>query len=685
MANAVWQGHAQIFEWAHHRLDGTPFWVEVNLSGIEIKGELFMQAVVRDITERKKAEEALRVSEEKHRGLVENLPQRIFHKDANSVYMYCNRNCADDMGIAAHEIKGKNDFDFYPKELAEKYRADDRRLMESGQTEEIEESYTKGGQEFVVQTVKTPLTDDAGNVSGILGIFWDITERKRAEEALKGSEQKYRTVVEESFNGIFVQKGTVITFANSRLHEMLGYDQGELEGLDHWLIYHPDYRELARSGAQARLRGESALSRYEVELFRKDGGAFPGEINAKVIFFDNEPGIQVWIRDLTQQKLLEKRLIQAQKMQAVGTLAGGIAHDFNNLLTIILGYSELALVGKKEGDPAHGDLKTIFDAAGRGADLVKQILTFSRDVETAPKPTNLNHQVEHAQKLLYKTIPKMIEIQTHLADDLKVVMVDPTQIEQVLLNLAVNAQHAMPDGGRLVFETKNITLDEEYCKTHLEAEPGEYVMLMVSDIGHGIEKEALEHIFEPFYSTKKPGEGTGLGLAMVDGIVKQNRGFINCYSEPGVGTTFKIYLPTIDLGTKSDVETSGVMLAFGTETILLVDDEELIRDLGQRHLIHAGYTVLTAVNGQEALEIYERQRADISLVILDLIMPEMGGRECLEELLKINPDVKVLIASGFSVNGPTRDGIEGGARGFVGKPFDMKQLLQTVRKVLDEE
>jgi two-component system cell cycle sensor histidine kinase/response regulator CckA len=344
----------------------------------------------------------------------------------------------------------------------------------------------------------------------------------------------------------------------------------------------------------------------------------------------------------------------------------------------------MLLMTQGKQDPHRDELLAIREAARNGGDLVKGLLTFSRKAGINPRPTNLNEEVKRVRKLLYRTIPRMIEIELVPADDLKTVNVDPGQMEQVLLNLAINARDAMPKGGRFTIETENVTLDEEYCNTHLEVKPGEYVLLQVSDTGLGMEKRILDHIFEPFYTTKEPSKGTGLGLAMVFGIVKSHGGHITCYSEPEAGTTFKIYLPVLETMTELDVETTGEMPAFGTETILLVDDEERIQELARGILSQAGYNVVTAGNGKEALELYQRQKADISLVILDLIMPKTGGAECLEKLLQIDPNVKVLVASGFSVNGPIMDALEDGAEGFIGKPYDAKELLRVVRRVLDE-
>jgi nitrogen-specific signal transduction histidine kinase/ActR/RegA family two-component response regulator len=389
------------------------------------------------------------------------------------------------------------------------------------------------------------------------------------------------------------------------------------------------------------------------------------------------------IRDVTERKALERQLLQSKKMEAIGTLAGGIAHDFNNLLTVVLGFSDLLLVETDERDPSYADIQKINQAARSGADLVKRILAFSKKAETYPRPLDLNSEIEQIKELLIRTIPKMIEIKLMLSDDLATVNADPTQVEQVLMNLAVNARDAMPGGGKLTIETQNVSLDEEYRRMHLGARPGDYVMLSVSDTGHGMDREALNRIFEPFYTTKGTGKGTGLGLAVVYGIVKQHGGYINCYSEPGVGTTFKIYLPVIQIEAESKTALDKATLAGGTETVLLVDDEESIRDLGKRILERSGYTVLTAGNAKEALGIYTKDRDKISLVILDLIMPEMGGKQCLEELLRINPQAKVLIATGLAANGLTREAIDMGGKGLVGKPYNVEEMLRAVRKVLD--
>ncbi len=310
---------------------------------------------------------------------------------------------------------------------------------------------------------------------------------------------------------------------------------------------------------------------------------------------------------------------------------------------------------------------------------------FSRKVQPEFRPVDLNNEIVQVQKLLSHSIPKTIKIDLRLSGALETVLADPSQVGQVIMNLGVNARDSMPDGGTLTIETANVELDKDYCAVHLEVKPGPYALLTVSDSGHGMDKQTLTHIFEPFFTTKEVGKGTGLGLATVYGIVKQHGGHITTYSEPGLGTTFKIYLPAIQTDKKSETQTEEVIIQGGTETILLVDDEQSLRELGSRLLNEYGYRVMTASNGKEALELYQREGASISLIILDLVMPEMDGRKCLAEVLRVNPKARVVLASGYSEGGPGSGAMTGGAKGFVHKPYNMRQLLTTIREILDSD
>ena len=408
---------------------------------------------------------------------------------------------------------------------------------------------------------------------------------------------------------------------------------------------------------------------------------------------DKSRGLVFTASDITDRKLaererenLEKRLRESQKMEAVGTLAGGIAHDFNNLLQIISGHAELVETELAGKGLKLSEMDAIVQAANRGADLVRQILTFSRRVDSELDLIDLNREVRYAERLLNRTIPKMIEIELKLDETLKLVRADASQLDQMLINLAVNAKDAMPEGGRLTIETRNIDLGEQHDRMDAELTPGEYVLLKVSDTGQGMSCDVHPRIFEPFFTTKGLADGTGLGLATVFGLVKMHGGHITCDSELGKGTTFSIYFPPASSAdTHIDKDDKSVTVAGGNETILVVDDEPLIKELANRVLTKAGYSVITAGSGREALEIYSKKKSEIALVILDLIMPEMGGKQCLEQLIKIDPQVKALIASGFAIKGETKTFVDARAKGKVSKPFNIRDLLRSIRAILDAD
>ena len=391
-----------------------------------------------------------------------------------------------------------------------------------------------------------------------------------------------------------------------------------------------------------------------------------------------------------EKQKLEAQLLQAQKMEAVGTLAGGIAHDFNNIIQAISGYTQLLLMHKEADDPEYQKLKAIEHSAQRAAELTKQLLTFSRKVESKLRPVDINHEVEQVCKLLERTIPRMIGMETYLAGDLKIVNADPSQLEQIMMNLAINAKDAMPDGGKLVFQTKNVTLDEEHSE-RLQIGRRDCVLLSVSDTGCGMDPETVEHIFEPFYTNKEMGKGTGLGLSMVYGIVKNHGGHVTCYSEPDRGSVFRVYFPVLEAEGREQraEEKKEEKIAGGTETILLVDDDKNLLDLGQDMLGQYGYTTIAAETGEKAVEIYNEiyiiEKRRIDLVILDIGMPGMGGHKCLKKLLGIDPDIKIILSSGYPANGKVKETLESGARDFIGKPYNLKNMLKKVREVLDKK
>ena len=516
----------------------------------------------------------------------------------------------------------------------------------------------------------------------------EIAERKRVEETLRLTQFS----VDKAGDAVFwMGSDARFIFVNDAACSSLGYLREELLSMTvHDIDPNFPVAVWPEHWQEIRARGSFTI---ESQHRTKGGRIFPVEITVNYLEFKGREYSCAFARDITERKEAEKereriqgQFRQAQKMEAVGTLAGGIAHDFNNLLQAVQGYAQLLQLRKGKEESGQRELSQIIRAAERGADLTQQLLTFSRKVESELRPIDLNHEVESVRLLLERTIPKMIQMEFRLAADLKIVNADPGQVEQILMNLAVNAKDAMPEGGKFIVETANVSLDENYCLMHPAAQPGEYVQLKVSDTGHGMNRKTLEHIFEPFYTTKETGKGTGLGLATVYGIVKGHNGHITCYSEPDEGTTFKIYLPAIEfMGKIVRPQEEPTVFLGGTETILLVDDEEPIRFLGAQILEEFGYTVLTAADGESGLQLYQQERDKIALVILDLIMPGMGGKRCLEELLKVNPEARVTIASGHSPDRPTREILKNGAKGFVSKPYDLRQMLNVVREILDQD
>jgi len=525
----------------------------------------------------------------------------------------------------------------------------------------------------------------------------EVVERKKAEQALlreRDNAQKYLDVAGVML--VAINADEKVTLINKKGCEILGYDEKEIIGKNWFDNFLPKEmkNEVSRVFRQL-MDGESELVEYfENPVVTKSGKE---RIIAwhNTLLKDENGNIQATLssgEDITEQKRAEEekekiqaQLLQAQKMEAVGTLAGGISHDFNNILQAISGYVQLLLIKKEEKDPDISYLNQIDRSAQRASELTKELLIFSRKVESNLRPVNLNQEVAQVHKILQRTIPKMIAIELHLAEDIKILNGDPIQLEQIMMNIGVNANDAMPDGGKLVFETRNVVIDEGYCKTHAGAVPGEYVQLAISDTGYGMDKEALEHIFEPFYTTKEIGKGTGLGLAMVYGIVKSHGGYIIAYSEPGNGTVFKIYFPVLEeefieqeLEPEKEAEIRG-----GHETILLVDDEETILEIGQEMLREYGYTTITAESGERAVEIYKSEENRIDLVILDLGMPGMGGHKCLTELIRIDPEIKVLIASGYTSSDKITEALKGGAAGFIGKPYHLRDMLGKTRELLD--
>ncbi len=674
------KGERVSFETVRQRKDGTP--VNVSILGNPItvgEEQVAVFGIYRDITDRKRAEEALRESDEKYRGIFNNAQVGMFRsRVSDGKLLECNERHAQMYGYRNREecIAEFVSSEHYIDKGTRKRMLS--QIKKTGEINNFEARFSRKDGSVIWVRFSARLYRDKGYLEGVVT---DVSEEKRAVAEVGKSEEKYRVLVENATDAIVITHDNQIKFHNPRMEALIGCSPLELVKFNFIHFVHPADRKLVVKKYESWFRGDEFPSSFTCRLLHKNGDVLWGEINAVLIVWEGKPAVLSFIRDVTNEKKLGAQLQQAQKMEAIGTLAGGIAHDFNNLLQAVLGYSDLLLLNKDKEEADYRELQEIRRAAQRGTELTQQLLTFSRKVESKLRPLNLNNEVQQVHELLRRTIPKMIEIKLRMSKNLKPVNADPAQIGQALMNLVVNAKDAMPGGGKLLIETENVSLDDKFCKTHIGAHPGDYVLLTVSDTGHGMERESLARIFEPFYTTKKIGVGTGLGLAMVYGIVKNHNGYITCESRPGKGTTFKIFFPVIDQETELEEEMEGSVPSGGTETILLVDDEKFIRDLGVRVLTTYGYRVLTASDGEAALRLYGKEYERIDLVILDLIMPKMSGGQCFEGILKINPDAKVIIASGYAADQPIKGPLEDRSQCFIGKPF--KVLLKSVRDVLN--
>jgi PAS domain S-box-containing protein len=499
------------------------------------------------------------------------------------------------------------------------------------------------------------------------------------ESLVAESERKYQVLVDNASESIFVIQDGMIKFPNPRTTELFGYSAEELENMPFIGLVH-DSDKIAVTKQRERAGKERvAVSTSTFRIVRHSGETIWADANAVSIQWGGKPAFLVFLRDVTEKKLMEAELIQAQKMEAIGTLAGGIAHDFNNLLMGVIGYTSLILLDRNEADPDYEKLKNIEKLVQSGADLTKQLLGFARGGKYEVKPTDLNDLIQKSSEMFGRTRQE-ITIHRKYEKDLHPADVDRGQIEQVLLNLYVNAWQAMPGGGDLYLETKNVILDAAHTKLHLLV-PGPYVKISVTDTGTGMDQATQQRIFEPFFTTKEMGRGTGLGLASAYGIIKNHGGMINVESEPGRGSTFSIYLPASDRQVQVE-KVQRVEIVRSTDTVLLVDDQEMILGVGEEMLKVLGYEVFAAQGGEEALAIYREKGDKIDVVILDMIMPAMSGGETYDRLKAINPDVTVILSSGYSIDGQAAEIMARGCNGFIQKPFNIRDLSKKIREVL---
>jgi len=809
--------------------DGTTFNVEVKGGIFDYKGKPHLLAVIRDITDRKLAEEALRESEEKYQSLVESTEDSIYLLDRNCKYLFMNKKNLSRLGLEAEKPIGRKYSEFHSEDDTKDLIGKAERVFETGKSLYYEYRSQRDGRYFL--RTLSPVKEPGGNTKAITVISKEITERKQSEEELLESENKYKALTESSLTGIFIHQNGKYVFVNDKFAEIHGYKNEELLGKDHLALIHPDEREFVKQTREKRLKGKTAPHSYEVKRLRKDGETIWCEMMATVIqhrgrpaimgnviditdrkqaeealkqseekyrtilesieegyyevdiagnstfvndslckilgyprdeiiainnrkYMDEENARRVYqdfnrvyktgkptkivdweiirkdttkryvetsvslmkdaedtpagfrgiVRDITEKKLLESQLLQAQRMESIGTLAGGIAHNFNNLLMGIQGNTSLMLLDTDPHHPHHERLTNIEKSVQSGSKLTSQLLGYARGGRYEVRPISLNQLVKETSDT-FDITKKDITVHQDLDKDLLGIIADQGQIEQVLLNIYVNAADAMPQGGDLFLKTMNVTHKDMSDKPY-KVKPGNYVLLIVRDTGIGMDKEIKERIFEPFFTTKGLARGTGLGLASVYGIIKSHGGYTDVESKKGHGTTFSLYLPATKaegIAQRAASERSAEILQ-GKETVLLVDDEEMILDVGQELLKTLDYKVLIANGGKEALEIVSKAHGAkrmepeekgryapgampfaIDLVILDMIMPVIGGGETYDRMKEINPDIKVLLSSGYSIDGQATEILKRGCNGFIQKPFSIKELSQGIREILEEK
>jgi PAS domain S-box-containing protein len=638
--------------------------------------------------ERKRAEAALRGSEERYREIFEMDLTGSCISSADGKVLASNPAFARIFGFSSvEEALASPARSFYKTSDAREELIDLVRRERKIENRETELVRRDGSSIFVVQNLQG-VFDEGGELLEMHSHFLDITERRQAE----AERARLLSVLEASLNEIYVFDPNTLRFeyVNAGACRNLGYTLDALCKMTP-LDLKPEFTEASFSKMISPLLHREKEKHVFCTVHRRaDGSLYPVEVHLQLVELSDKPTFLAVILDITERKQAEEalrqseaQLRQSQKLEAVGQLAGGIAHDFNNLLTAINGYSALALKRLDDASPLKSYIEEIRRAGDRAANLTRQLLAFSRKQILEPKVLDLNEVVGDMSKMLRRMIGEDVELATHLASELGRVKADPGQIEQIIMNLVVNARDAMPTGGKVTIETANVFLDDEYAREHLPTEPGPYVMLAISDTGMGMDAETQARIFEPFFTTKELGKGTGLGLSTVYGIVKQSGGFVWVYSEPGHGTTFKIYLPQVDAEKTTKGKPVDEAAQHGSETILVVEDEEVVRKVAREILEGAGYDVLVADKSEEAIRLCIEHPQEIHLLLSDVVMPGASGREVADRLVSLRPEMKVLFMSGYTDEAIVHHGVLDPGVKFIQKPFSLAALCKRVREVLD--
>ncbi len=657
-----------------YKKDGSLIWMEIVFSFLRNRnGKLIgILTVSRDITKRKAAEAALRESEEKFRALVENSRDMIMRFDQNHRYLYVNPAIAELSGIPAGQFPGKTDEELgFPKNICPGWHEELEQSFRSGQVHRLEFLHPDGRW---IDWMFMPEGDSSGQVTAVITSARDITEPKKNEALLS-------SLFQAAPLAVYVADGDrLLIKVNDYAYEIFGYPPEEMLGRNSRFLFFcdEDYTEAGKTIYS------SNTATKEFRMRKKNGEEIWALINRSYLNGrDASAGFIVIVQDITARKALEDQLRQVQKMEAIGQLAGGIAHDFNNILQAILGYTQMLMLSLAPEDKNRATLREVEKAGEKAAVLTRQLLAFSRRQVLQLGPLDLNRTIEDLMKMLHRLIGENIDLKILPSQDLWTVHADAGQMQQVIINLCVNARDAMPKGGRLSIETRNVQFDDDFCTGHEWARPGRYVQLSIVDSGCGMDQETKSRIFEPFFTTKEEGHGTGLGLATVYGIVRQHDGMIHVASKIGEGSEFSIYLPITERTEEGILADTQEPVPGGHETILLAEDDEPLRFLATEILKLAGYRVLAAVDGEDAVRLYREHEKEVDLLLMDVVMPQKSGFVVLDELRTTRPDIRCLFMTGYSQNARQTDLILKQGYHLIRKPFNSTDLLRIVRKELD--
>ncbi|GAB6096453.1 hypothetical protein JCM14469_27060 [Desulfatiferula olefinivorans] len=683
------QGQIRDYETEIIRADGSRIWILFSATVYRDQG--FIEGSIVEITQRKRIEEALRESEKKYHALFDTFPLGITVTDPDGRILETNPTAERLLGVKTDEHRARgidgsawsiirpDGTPMPPEEFASVRALREQRRIDNQEMGIVRDD----GSVTWINVTAAPLFLSQ---YGVVVTYGDITDRKRAETLLAESEARFKALHNASFGGITIHDKGCILDCNQGLSDITGYTKDELIGMDGLLLIAESARPLVMSNI---LSGYEKP--YEAVGLRKNGEEFPIRLEARNVPYKGKMVRTVEFRDITEQKkaeeereTLQAQLLQSRKMESVGRLAGGVAHDFNNMLGVILGHAEMAMDQIDPDDPLATDLTAIFEAAQRSADLTRQLLVFARKQIIEPRVLDLNRTVQNTMNMLKRLIGENIALEFRAADDLKPVKMDTSQIDQILVNLCVNARDAITGVGTIVIETGMVSGRVKAPAGQEAVADGDYVLLSISDDGCGMDKATQERLFEPFFTTKELGKGTGLGLATLYGIVKQNKGYIHVDSKPGLGTTFRIYLPShVETAGEPLIEPSRTPVHGGRETLLLVEDEAAVLHMVERMLTRKGYSVLTAGTPVQAMALSSAHGRSIDLLITDVIMPSMNGRDLAEHLKSDHPGLRVLYMSGYAADVITDENDLDEDSDFIGKPFGIDDLARAVRRILD--